>query len=102
MEYQNFAIIKEDIQTDARGRISLGTQCGNRHYQILMNPNGEILLVPMVAIPEREVWALQNPRVRESVERGITEARTGNLVEEPIDLDAMLDFAESIPEDIEE
>jgi hypothetical protein len=55
----------------------------------------------MVAIPERELWAFQNPRVRESVERGITEARTGKLVEEPVDLDAMLEFAESIPEEVE-
>ena len=102
MEYQNFSLIKEDIQAEARGRISLGTQCGNRHYRILMNPSGEILLVPMVTIPERELWAFQNPRVRESLERGITEARTGNLVEEPVDLEAMLEFAESIPEEVEE
>ncbi len=37
MEYQNFSLIKEDIQADACGRISLGTQCSNRHYRILMN-----------------------------------------------------------------
>lgn len=102
MEYQNFSVIKEDVQADARGRISLGSQCGNRHYRILMNPSGELLLIPMVAIPERELWAFQNPTVRESLERGITEARTGNLAEEPIDLDPMLEFAESIPEEIEQ
>ncbi len=34
MEYQNFSLIKEDIQADAWGRISLGTECSNRHYRI--------------------------------------------------------------------
>jgi hypothetical protein len=41
MEYQNFSLIKEDIQADAWGRISLGTECSNRHYRILMNTSGE-------------------------------------------------------------
>jgi hypothetical protein len=102
MEYQNFSLIKKDIQADDRGRISLGTQYGNRHYQILMNASGEILLVPMVSIPERELWAFQNPSVRESLERGITEARAGKIVEETVDLDDMLEFAESIPEEVEQ
>jgi hypothetical protein len=56
----------------------------------------------MLAIPERELWVFQNPTVRESLERGLTEACTGNLAEEPVDLVAMLEFAESIPEEIEE
>ena len=102
MEYQNFSLIKEDIQADERGRISIGTQCSNRHYRILMNTSGELLLVPMVAIPERELWVFQNPSVHESLEWGFTEACTGNFAEEPVDLVAMLEFAESIPEEIEE
>jgi hypothetical protein len=56
----------------------------------------------MVAIPEGELWAFQNPSVRESLKRGLAEASTGNLAEEPVDLDAMLEFAESIPEEVEE
>ncbi|GCA85337.1 hypothetical protein MiHa_03318 [Microcystis aeruginosa NIES-2522] len=102
MEYQNFSLIKEDIQADAWGRISLGTECSNRHYRILMNTSGELLLVPMVAIPEGELWAFQNPSVRESLKRGLAEASTGNLAEETVDLDAMLEFAASIPEEVEE
>ena len=66
-----------------------------------MNTSGELLL-PMLAIPERELWVFQNPTVRESLERGLTEACTGNLAEEPVDLVAMLEFAESIPEEVEE
>jgi hypothetical protein len=71
MEYQNFSLIKEDIQADAWGRISLG-------------------------------WAFQNPSVRESLKRGLAEARTGDFAEETVDLDAMLEFAASIPEEVEE
>jgi hypothetical protein len=102
MEYQNFSLIKEDIQADACGRISLGTQCSNRHYRILMNASGELLLVPMVAILGGELWAFQNPRVRESLKRGLAEARTGNFAEETVDLGAMLKLAESIPDEVEE
>jgi hypothetical protein len=102
MEYQNFSLIKEDIQADACGRISLGTQCSNRHYRILMNTSGELLLVPMVAIPEGELWAFQNPSVRESLKRGLAEARTGDFAEETVDLGAMLKLAESIPDEVEE
>jgi hypothetical protein len=102
MEYQNFSLIKEDIQADACGRISLGTQCSNRHYRILMNTSGELLLVPMVAILGGELWAFQNPRVRESLKRGLAEARTGDFAEETVDLGAMLKLAESIPDEVEE
>ena len=102
MEYQNFSLIKEDIQADAWGRIRLGTECSNRHYRILMNASGELLLVPMVAIPEQELWVFQNPRVRESLKRGLAEARTGNFAEETVDLGAMLKLAESIPDEVEE
>ena len=76
MEYQNFSLIKEDIQADACGRISLGTECSNRHYRILMNASGELLLVPIVAIPEGELWAFQNPSVRESLKRGLAAAHS--------------------------
>ncbi|ELR98944.1 hypothetical protein GLO73106DRAFT_00027870 [Gloeocapsa sp. PCC 73106] len=53
MEYQEFSVIKEDLRADERGRISLGTQFGNRHYRVLMKSTGEVLLVPMAIIPER-------------------------------------------------
>ncbi|MGV2387799.1 MAG UNVERIFIED_CONTAM: hypothetical protein LVR29_04055 [Microcystis novacekii LVE1205-3] len=59
-------------------------------------------LVPMVAIAEGELWAFQNPRVRESLKRGLAEARTGDFAEETVDLDAMLEFPASTPEEVEE
>jgi hypothetical protein len=67
-----------------------------------MNASGELLLVPMVAIPEQELWVFQNPSVRESLKRGLAEASTGDFAEETVDLDAMLEFAASIPEEVEE
>jgi hypothetical protein len=56
----------------------------------------------MVAIPEGELWAFQNPSVRESLKRGLAEARTGDFAEETVDLGAMLKLAESIPDEVEE
>jgi hypothetical protein len=56
----------------------------------------------MVAIPEQELWVFQNPSVRESLKRGLAEARTGNFAEETVNLGAMLKLAESIPDEVEE
>jgi len=100
MEYQEFALIKEDVQADERGRISLGAQCGNKHYRIMLKSNGEILLLPMVMIPEYETWIFKNPSVRASLERGLNDVREGRLT--TIDLASDRKFADQIPDEVEE
>ncbi|ELP53904.1 hypothetical protein O53_2715 [Microcystis aeruginosa TAIHU98] len=59
-------------------------------------------LIICITIPEEPLWAFQNPRVRESLKRGLAEARTGDFAEETVDLGAMLKLAESIPDEVEE
>jgi hypothetical protein len=100
MEYQEFALIKEDVQADERGRISLGAQCGNKHYRVMVKPNGEILLLPMAMIPESEAWLFRNPLVKASLERGLNDVREGRL--STIDITSFSSFADSIPDDVEE
>lgn len=100
MEYQEFALVKEGVQADERGRISLGGQCGNKHYRIMVNPNGEILLLPMAMIPENEAWLFRNPTAKASLEHGLNDAREGRLT--TINTTSFSSFADSIPDDVEE
>lgn len=44
-----------------------------------MNDAGQILLDPVVKIPEREVWIWQNFTVRASLETGIEQANKSEL-----------------------
>jgi hypothetical protein len=100
MEYQDFKTFKEDIQADERGRISLGAQCGNKHYRVLVKSSGEILLVPMAMIPEKEAWVFQNAEARASLERGLSQARDGKL--STVSIPSYEKFADSIPDEVEE
>jgi hypothetical protein len=42
----------------------------------MINDEGQILLNPVVSIPERELWLWQNPDALASVKRGIKQAST--------------------------
>ncbi len=43
----------------------------------MVNDAGQILLDPVVSIPEREVWLWQNPEALGSVQRGIQQSAAG-------------------------
>jgi hypothetical protein len=45
----------------------------------MVNDDGQILLDPVVAIPERELWLWQNPEAIASVQLGIQQAGEGEL-----------------------
>jgi hypothetical protein len=89
-----------DIKTDTRGRLSLGTELGNRHFEVREGSMGEILLVPLVTIPERELWLHKNPEAKASVQRGLVDFKEGRV--SSFDLTSLLEFAESIPDEIED
>jgi hypothetical protein len=74
-----FQIIKESVSSDSRGRLSLGTVVKDKRYRVMVNDAGQILLDPVVAIPERELWLWQNPEAIASVQRGIDQAVDGEL-----------------------
>jgi len=42
-----------------------------KRYQILVNESGQILLDPVVSIPERELWLWQNQEASTAVQQGI-------------------------------
>ena len=95
MENQEFQVIKDIVQPDGRGRVSLGMVASGKNYRVMMNDAGQILLDPVVPVPERELWLWQNPEAIASVQRGIQQAGAGDCH----DLGAFADYAELEVED---
>ena len=95
MEDQGFQVIKEIVQPDGRGRVSLGMVASGKNYRVMMNDAGQILLDPVVPVPESELWLWQNPEAIASVQRGIQQAGTSDLH----DLGSFADYAELEVED---
>jgi hypothetical protein len=73
-------IAPHTTQADATGRIELGTEFANKLYRITLQPDGNLLLEPMVAVHEREVWFYRNPEVQAMVQEGIRQSRAGDTV----------------------
>ena len=76
MQEQDFRVVKEVTQSDSRGRLTLGQVVKGKSYRVMINNEGQILLDPVVSIPERELWLWQNPDALASVKRGIEQAST--------------------------
>ena len=77
MSNTEFRVIKEIVQPDSKGRISLGTEIKGKSYRILSNDLGQILLEPIVTIPERERWLFENPGALAAVKQGLKESAEG-------------------------
>ena len=58
----------------------------------MVNDAGQILLDPVVNIPERELWLWQNPDALASVQRGIQQSEAG----EAHNLGSFAQYAEHI------
>lgn len=86
-----------ETEVDSRRRVSLGKVGNPTHtrYEVLENDLGEILLVPLVSIPAREVIVWENAQVRNSLARGMEQAALGNVV----DLGSFAHYAEDNSDD---
>ncbi len=90
MSNLDFRTVKEVVEPDSRGRFSIGAIAKSKTYRVQMNDAGQILLDPVVTIPERELWLWQNSEVIASVQRGIEQAGA----EEVHDLGSFAQYAE--------
>ena len=77
----NFTEIKSSSRADDRGRLTLGAIAKKKNYRIMVNQSGQILLDPIVSIPEREAWLWKNKAVINSLQQGLAEAETGEAKE---------------------
>jgi hypothetical protein len=91
----DFRTVKEIVEPDSRGRFSIGAIAKSKTYRVQMNDAGQILLDPVVAVPERELWLWQNPAAIASVQRGIEQAGAGEVH----DLGSFAQYAEMETED---
>ena len=91
-----FKVIKNDIRSDGRGRLTIGQEVvGDTQYRALMNELGQIILDPVVTVPARELWLLQNTEAFASLVRGVEQAKRGELGTFP-------SFAEYLEDDEED
>ena len=71
MTEQDFRVLKDIIRLDERDRITLGNLAKSKTYKVMINDAGQILLNPVVTVPEPELWLWQNSSALAAVGRGI-------------------------------
>lgn len=74
------SVVKKTSNSDAKGRVVLGPQHANKMFRVSEQPDGNLLLEPVVAVHEREVWFYRNPEVQAMVQEGIRQSRAGETV----------------------
>jgi hypothetical protein len=87
---EGFYPIKNLVSADGRGRITLGAEIKTKQFRVFKNNLGQILLDPLVSIPEREIWLWQNQSALQSLQKGLQEASQGEIYE----MESFADFAD--------
>lgn len=66
------------IEVDERRRLSLGKigRPEHRRYLAHEEPNGTLVLVPAVVVPESQARLLANPELVEQIERSVADPST--------------------------
>ncbi|MFF2751943.1 hypothetical protein ACFVVA_41210 [Kitasatospora sp. NPDC058048] len=82
MQSEEFETVAE-TEVDSRGRVSLGRAGAKpgRRYRVESNPDGVLLLTPVVSIPEREMQVWTDPLLAERIRAGIEQAQRGETVD---------------------
>ena len=83
---------------DSNGRINLGKRFANRTFIIEQIGETEIKIELARVIPEREAWLYQNHEAKESVLRGLRQAKARKFSKSPPDLAADQSLADEIVE----
>ncbi|MFI0990540.1 hypothetical protein [Streptomyces exfoliatus] len=95
-EREEFETVAE-TEVDSRGRVSLGRAGARagRRYRVESNPDGVLLLTPVVSIPEREMQVWNDPHLAERIRTGIEQAKAGKTIDRG-------DFSHYLDEDYED
>jgi hypothetical protein len=80
---------------DAQGRIAIGKENAGETYVVEKQPNGNILLQPVMVMHKREAWLFANKEALASVKRGLKDAAEGRTH----DLGSFAEFAVEDPND---
>jgi hypothetical protein len=82
---------------DAKGRLTLGREFAGRTVQIEKDED-RVLIRFCRVVPEREAWLWENETAKGMVDRGLGQAKRGELNDGP-DLAAAFAFADGIPDE---
>ena len=91
----SFEEIKESVKADEKGRVALGRDFSGKNFRVSRSTSGEILLTPVVLIPERDMWLYKNPKALAIFQQGLAEAAAGLVV-------GGVDFSQYADDDIED
>ncbi|MFD6160760.1 hypothetical protein ACFWF7_15380 [Nocardia sp. NPDC060256] len=82
LDLSRFEIVGES-EADSRGRVALGRAGARpgRRYQIRINSDGVVVLVPVVSILEREMMVWENPHLAAEIRQGVKDAESGDTVD---------------------
>jgi hypothetical protein len=76
----DFKLISEFAQPDAKKRLSLGEVISGGAYNVYRNALGQIVLDPVKAVPVSEMWLYENEQALASVKQGLRESNEGKSV----------------------
>jgi hypothetical protein len=76
-----FEDLKDSIRADDKGRVILGREFSGKNFRVSKSANGDILLVPVVVIPERDMWLYKNPQALAMFHAGLAEAAAGEVTD---------------------
>lgn len=76
-----------DVIADSKGRVPLGAKHAGERYIITQDAEGRFILEKAILIPEREVWLHKNQKAKESVIKGLEQAKRKRLKRNVIDLE---------------
>ncbi|HEY3285385.1 MAG TPA: hypothetical protein VGN26_24185 [Armatimonadota bacterium] len=69
------------VSKDSRGRLPLGAVATRSRYRVNVATTGELLLTPVVEIPERELWLWRDP-VASEIREALEQSARGDTVPE--------------------
>ena len=81
---------------DSKGRVVLGPQFANKPVIIEEVDETEVRVIAAEVVPQRELWLHRNIEARDSVQRGLEQAKARKFGRKPPDLHTDETLAKSI------
>lgn len=80
LKAQDFKAVAEVRPDDKKRLLLKKVKKAGKMYRVFENSLGQIILDPIVTIPESELWLFKNKGALASVRKGLREAGEGKLV----------------------
>ena len=76
--------MQKTLKLDNKGRITIGKHTDITGYRADFRPSGEIVLVPMVEIPQREKWLYADTSEAKKFSRAMNQVKKGKVVRKKV------------------